>query len=100
MASTAFRSPSETRAEAISIRSTRNSSNNSLANVSFSEVEKETPEVCSPSRRVVSIISTVRMAVGIIKGGCFEQNLVSNLLDSEDSRYRHTHFVSFPFCMD
>ena len=44
-------------ADAISILSTFNSVSKSWAIVSFSEGEKETPLVCSPSRRVVSIIS-------------------------------------------
>ena len=56
---TAESSPSDTLAEATSILSTFNSSNNNLAKVSFSDAEKDTPEVCSPSRRVVSIISII-----------------------------------------
>ena len=55
---TAVNSPSETLAEAISILSTFNSSRSNLAIVNFSEDEKDIPDVCSPSRRVVSIIST------------------------------------------
>ena len=58
---TALNSPSETRAEAISIRSTW-LFKQGWAKVNFSEAEKETPEVCSPSRRVVSMISILRVA--------------------------------------
>ena len=56
---TALNSPSDTRAEATSIRSTFSSPSRSFASVSFSEDENDTPDVCSPSRRVVSIISIV-----------------------------------------
>ena len=55
MARTA-RSPCETRAEAISIRFTQSSSSSSRAIDSFSRALNETPEVCSPSRSVVSRI--------------------------------------------
>ncbi len=58
MARTACCSPCETRAEAISMRLTCSSSSNSRAMESFSRALKETPEVCSPSRSVVSMIST------------------------------------------
>ena len=56
---TEFNSPSETLAEATSMRSTFNSSNNNLESVSFSATENDTPEVCSPSLSVVSMISIV-----------------------------------------
>jgi len=58
MCFTASNSPSETRAEAISIRLTP-SSNSACAILSFSCAANETPVVCSPSRRVVSIISII-----------------------------------------
>src|SRR5690606_660873 len=48
------------RAEAISILSTFTSVSSRRAMVSFSDGEKETPLVCSPSRRVVSMISIGR----------------------------------------
>ena len=51
---TASSSPAETRAEATSMRSTRTASSRTLAMLSFSSGEKETPWVCSPSRSVVS----------------------------------------------
>ena len=50
-------SPEDTRAEATSMRGTRSSRSMLRAILSFSEGEKLTPEVCSPSRRVVSKIS-------------------------------------------
>ena len=49
---------SETRADAISRRFTPRSSN-ACAMLNFSCAAKETPDVCSPSRRVVSIISII-----------------------------------------
>ncbi len=55
---TVSNSPSETRAEATSIRGTWSSRRSSFAIPSFSDAEKDTPEVCSPSRRVVSMTST------------------------------------------
>src|SRR5690606_23141747 len=63
MAFTQSNSPCETRADAISTRSTCSSSNSSCAMVSFSETENDTPDVCSPSRSVVSMISIVRPAM-------------------------------------
>ena len=54
---TELSSPSDTLAEATSILSILRSSNKSFAIVSFSLGEYDTPEVCSPSLRVVSIIS-------------------------------------------
>lgn len=63
---TALNSPSETRAEAISIRSMFNSCSNNLANVSFYDAVNDTPEVCSPSRRVVSIISIVLLILSLV----------------------------------
>ena len=50
-------SPDETRADAISMRGSFRSSRSSRAILIFSCRAKETPEVCSPSRSVVSIIS-------------------------------------------
>ena len=50
-------SPDETRAEAISMRGMLSSHSTSLVILSFSDVENDTPEVCSPSRNVVSNIS-------------------------------------------
>ena len=60
MLRTASNSPSETRAEAISIRFTPKSPSSTCAMLSFSCAANETPEVCSPSRRVVSMISIIR----------------------------------------
>ena len=57
---TEFNSPSDTLAEATSILSILSSSNRSFAIVNFSLGEYETPDVCSPSLRVVSIISRLR----------------------------------------
>ena len=54
---TASFSPSETRAEATSRRSTFTFSNNRRAIISFSCGRKLTPLVCSPSRSVESMIS-------------------------------------------
>ena len=54
---TASNSPSDTRAEATSTRSTFKSSNSKRAIISFSWGTKDTPLVCSPSRSVVSMIS-------------------------------------------
>src|SRR5690606_26252750 len=56
-------SPCETRAEAISTRSTCSSSKSNCAMVSFSETENDTPDVCSPSRSVVSMISIILLAM-------------------------------------
>ena len=64
---TALNSPSETLADAISILSTLSSSNNNLAKVSFSEAEKDTLEVCSPSLKVVSMISMIRCFLVVIR---------------------------------
>src|SRR5690606_37637404 len=66
MAFTAANSPSDTRAEAISILSTFTSVKSSCAMVSFSEAEKDTPLVCSPSRSVVSITSMYRGELGML----------------------------------
>jgi hypothetical protein len=55
---TASRSPSETPADATSIRSTLRDPRSASAMLTFSEVENETWRVCSPSRRVVSSSST------------------------------------------
>ena len=57
MRCTASSSPSLTRAEATSTRSTWSSSSSALHISSFSCGMKLTPLVCSPSRRVVSMIS-------------------------------------------
>ena len=54
---TALNSPLETRADATSILSTFNSFKSSFDIVSFSYSENDIPDVCSPSRSVVSIIS-------------------------------------------
>ena len=59
MDSTALRSPSLTRADATSMRSTPTSSRSCRAMVSFSLALKLTPAVCSPSRSVVSRISSI-----------------------------------------
>ena len=48
---TELNSPTDTLAEAISILSIDNSLINNFEIVSFSEAEKETPDVCSPSLR-------------------------------------------------
>ena len=56
-ARTASNSPEDTRADAISMRGTLSSHNTSLVMFNFSDVENDTPEVCSPSRKVVSNIS-------------------------------------------
>ena len=50
-------SPDDTRADVTSTRGIWSSSTSSLNILSFSLLVKLTPEVCSPSRRVVSIIS-------------------------------------------
>ena len=60
---TASNSPSDTLAEATSKRSTSNSSKSNFAIVNFSETENDTPDVCSPSRSVVSIISIFLFAI-------------------------------------
>jgi len=57
-------SPSATRAEAISSRSTFSSLTRRRAIFFFSWAVKETPFVCSPSRRVVSMISIMGMVEG------------------------------------
>ena len=67
MARTAASSPGETRAEAISIRLTRSSSSSRRAMESFSRALNDTPEVCSPSRSVVSKISTPA-GIGVVIG--------------------------------
>ncbi len=56
---TALYSPLDTLAEATSILFTFSSSKSNLATASFSDSLKETPVVCSPSRKVVSITSMV-----------------------------------------
>ena len=53
---TVVNSPSETRADATSILSRHRSSSRSLARDSFSSEANDTPDVCSPSRKVVSKI--------------------------------------------
>ncbi len=53
-----WNSPSDTLAEATSIRSTPTSSNKMRATLTFSVSLNATPEVCSPSRSVVSITVT------------------------------------------
>ena len=58
-------SPSDTRADAISIRSTCNSVSSRRAILNFSWGANETPEVCSPSRKVVSNIS-IRMELFVV----------------------------------
>ena len=63
IALTALNSPSETLADATSILSTFKSSNNNFAMVNFSEEGNETPDVCSPSRSVVSIISIFLLTI-------------------------------------
>ena len=55
---TESRSPSLTRADATSMRSIFKSCNNARAMTNFSWGMKLTPLVCSPSRSVVSMIST------------------------------------------
>ena len=50
-------SPEDTLAEAISMRGTLSSHNTKRVMFNFSDVENETPDVCSPSRNVVSSIS-------------------------------------------
>ena len=55
---TASRSPSDTRADATSMRSTFRSLSSMRAMMSFSWGRKLTPLVCSPSRSVESMIST------------------------------------------
>ena len=57
MSVTACFSPSLTRAEATSMRSTFTSRSSFFAICSFSCGTNDTPLVCSPSRRVVSMIS-------------------------------------------
>ena len=55
-----------TRADATSIRSTRSDCNSDLAILTFSVGVKETPCVCSPSRKVVSISWMCLEWVGMI----------------------------------
>ena len=60
MSDTARFSPSDTRAEATSMRSTLSSCRSRRAMSSFSWGMNDTPLVCSPSRSVVSMISIFR----------------------------------------
>ena len=53
---TVVNSPSETRADATSILSRHRSSSRRRARDSFSSAANDTPDVCSPSRKVVSKI--------------------------------------------
>ena len=58
--------PVDTLADAISSLSNFTSSSSILAMLSFSRALKDTPEVCSPSRRVVSIISSIIFVLFIV----------------------------------
>src|SRR5574344_2102126 len=64
---TASNSPLETLAEATSTLSTCSSSSNKRTMLNFSWLAKETPEVCSPSLRVVSSTS-MRVLFSILMG--------------------------------